>query len=394
MHIVLFGAGKMAHAITHDLLAQPDITRITIADIDLKNAKRLQKKFSSKKVRAVEVDATHAKSVKKVIADAACAIGATTYAHNPLLTKACIQSGVHFCDLGGNIDVVQEQYTMNAAAKKSRVTILPDCGLAPGMSHLLGYHYAQSFDSVDHLQLRVGGLPQNPNNRLKYQLAFSVEGLINEYIEEADVIVNRKTQRVPGMSHLESLHFAPPYTNLEAFVTSGGTSTLPQTLAGKVNNLDYKTIRYEGHAQFIQLFMEMGLTSSEPRKIYKQKIVPRRILAQLLSDYLPSGEPDVVLIRIRLVGSKGGRPVTEQYDCIDYYDPHTGLSAMQRTTGFSVAILAHMLARGTINKFGVLQQEKVVDGAIFLRALAARGIRFTSSAIAADTVLKLPEHRE
>jgi len=314
--------------------------------------------------------------VRRLVAGAQCVIGATTYAHNPLLTEEAIAAGSHFCDLGGNVDVVAAQHRLGARAKKAGVTVIPDCGLAPGMANILAYHWASAFDRVESLQIRVGGLPAKPTGPLQYQLLFSVEGLINEYIEPCEVVVNGKRTTVPGLSGVEPLRFPAPLGRLEAFHTSGGSSTLPRTMAGKVKNLDYKTIRYPGHAEKIRLLHDLGLFSSEPLQLGEGIVRPRRVTGRLLQAHLPDSGPDLALIRIRIRGRRKGRIKGVRYDCIDRFDKRSGLSAMQRTTGFPVAIIAAMLAGGEVAAKGTVPQELAIDGERFLAALTRRGIVF------------------
>jgi len=376
MRIVLFGAGKMAYAIAYDLVRNPTIIEVTVGDIRLEDARRLAKVIGSSKIKPIQVDVTNSTRVFREIKGSACAIGSTTYSHNLLLTKACIQARTNFCDLGGNIYVVDAQRILNLQAKKAGVTIIPDCGLAPGMVNVLAYHWAKEFDSVDRLKIRVGGLPHQPKNLLNYQLVFSVQGLINEYIEDAIILRNGKKQMVPPMTEVEDLSFTRPYDQLEAFYTSGGTSTLPETLRGKVKNLDYKTIRYPGHARHVKLLMDLGLFSSKSVQIGKLKVIPRQLSAYLLTNYLPSNQPDVVLIRVELKGKIKGKKKQIVYDCIDYYDHQSKLTSMQRTTGFPVAIIAQMLAENKIEKKGVVPQELAVPAEQFLQELHQRNIRF------------------
>jgi lysine 6-dehydrogenase len=378
MKVVVCGAGQMSPAIVTELLQDPLIEEITVADCHKKALKKTAERFSSKKIRTVVANIEKSKELRKLLRDATCVIGATTYKHNVLLTQACIQEGAHLCDLGGNNAVVREQHTYHAKARQKGVTIIPDCGLAPGMVNILAYHAALSFDHVQTLHIRVGGLPQQPSNLLKYQLAFSVQGLINEYIEPVDIVVNGKKKTVPGMSGIEPLDFGTSYPALEAFYTSGGISTLPKSLRGHVDTMDYKTIRYPGHAQHIQLLMDLGLFSSKPLKIEGKKTVPRAWAAHTLTEYLPHGQPDVVLIRIDVQGTRNKQNHSVRMDCVDVYNTPQQLSAMQRTTGFSIALVAKMLVHQKISKTGVVPQELAVDGESFMQGLKAAGIVFNT----------------
>lgn len=376
MKIALFGAGKMAYAIAYDLVRNQDINQVVIGDIRFQESKKLSQFLKSPKVKPVQVDATNYSQVLRTIRNSDCVIGSTTYAHNLLLTKASIQAKTNFCDLGGNIYVVKKQRSLHDQARKAGVTVIPDCGLAPGMVNVLAYHWSKDFDSIDYLKIRVGGLPQKSKNLLNYQLVFSVEGLINEYIEDAVILSKGRKRMVPSMTGVEDLSFAKPFQKLEAFYTSGGSSTLPETLKGKVRNLDYKTIRYPGHSQFIKFGMDLGLFSSRPIQLGNQKVVPRQLSAHLLAKYLPANQPDVVLIRIQLEGKSQGKFTKRTYDCIDYYNRNTRLTSMQRTTGFPVAIIAQMLASGRILQKGVIPQELAVPGEKFIQELSKRNIKF------------------
>ncbi len=157
---------------------------------------------------------------------------------------------------------------------------------------------------------------------------------------------------------------------MEAFQTSGGTSTLPETFLGKVQELDYKTIRYPGHCAKVKTMIDLGLCSSEPITVDGAQVKPRRVLGELLVRNLPADEPDVVLVRVEFVGE--GRRL--RYDIIDYADEVNGLSAMMRTTAFPASIVALMMARNQTTAKGALPQERCIDPELFMTELAARKI--------------------
>jgi lysine 6-dehydrogenase len=241
------------------------------------------------------------------------------------------------------------------------------------MVSILAMHGASRFDQTDEIHIRVGGLPQDPQPPLGYQLVFSVEGLINEYIEVARVIRDGRITKVESMTEIEQLEFDgfPP---LEAFQTSGGTSTLPDTFLGSVRELDYKTIRYAGHCERFKTMIDLGLCSSDKIIVDSQKITPRKIFGELLQRNLPADGPDYVLVRLDLVGNKDGRPKRLRYDIVDKLDEQTGLSAMMRTTAFPASIIAQMMARGDCLVRGATPQEKAINPNKFVAELARRGI--------------------
>jgi len=298
------------------------------------------------------------------------AISCVNYWLNERLARAAIEAGTNFCDLGGNNDVVDAELALDADARERGINIIPDCGLAPGMVAVLVAHGAAKFEKLDEIHIRVGGLPQNPKPPLDYQLVFSVEGLINEYIERARVIRDGRITMVDSMTEVESLEFPEPFGEMEAFQTSGGTSTLPETFLGRVRELDYKTIRYPGHCAKFKTMIDLGLCRSEKLTFDDVAVAPRRVLADLLVRHLPADEPDVVLVRVEFVGE--GRRL--RYDIIDRYDEATGLSAMMRTTAFPASIVALMMARGQTTTKGALPQERCIPPELFMQELAKRNI--------------------
>ncbi len=386
MRILVLGAGRMGYGAVFDLVHNsPDVSHVTLADVDLERAVTIADTIGSSRVDARYLDAADHSKAEQLMHGHDSVISCVNYWHNAALSKAAIRAGANFCDLGGNYYVVDEQLSLDEDAKKAGVNIIPDCGLAPGMVSILAMHGAARFDTVDEIHIRVGGLPQFPIRPLDYQLVFSVEGLINEYIEKARVIRGGEIAEVESMTELEDLsfdHFPP----LEAFQTSGGTSTLPDTFLGKVRELDYKTIRYAGHCERFKTMIDLGLCSSDEIEVDRRAIRPRRVFGELLQKHLPADGPDFVLVRLDFVGSRhvsedtAESPSTQtgirtlRYDIVDKTDEATGLSAMMRTTAFPVSIIAQMMARGEVLLRGATPQEKAIDPTKFVAELERRAI--------------------
>lgn len=381
MKILVLGAGRMGHGAVFDLIHNsPDVSGVTVADFDEAKAKAVADAVDPSRVVARQVDASNIGDVTELIRGHDSVISCVNYWYNVALSKAAIEVGANFCDLGGNNYVVDEQLALDPQAKAAGVNIIPDCGLAPGMVSILAMHGAAKLDSVDEIHIRVGGLPQDPQPPLNYQLVFSVEGLINEYIEVARVIRDGKIVEVPSMTELESLSFDgfPP---LEAFQTSGGTSTLPDTFLGKVKELDYKTIRYAGHCDKFKTMIDLGLCSSEEIVADFQKVKPRKVFGELLQKHLPADGPDYVLVRVEVVGKKEGAQQSLRYDIVDKQDESTGMSAMMRTTAFPASIIAQMMAKGDVLARGATPQEKAIDPETFIAELDKRNINIVISEI-------------
>ena len=378
MKIFVFGAGRMGHGAVFDLAHNSsEVEAVTVADADFAKAQAVAKNVKSTKVSAIELDVSDYEKCVSAMRGHDAAISCVNYWYNLELSKAAIETETNFCDLGGNNYVVDEQLALDAEAKKANINIIPDCGLAPGMVSILAMHGANRFDETEEIHIRVGGLPQNPKPPLNYQLVFSVEGLINEYIESARVIRNGEIKEVESMTELESLEFEN-FPVLEAFQTSGGTSTLPETFLGKIKELDYKTIRYAGHCEKFKTMIDLGLCSSEEIVADYVKVKPRKVLGELLQNHLPADEPDYVLIRLEFVGTKGSERKSLRYDIVDKFDETTNLSAMMRTTAFPASIIAQMMARGDVKMRGATPQEKAIDAEKFVAELEKRNIRIIS----------------
>ena len=379
MKILVLGAGRMGLGAAFDLIHNsPGVEAVTVADFDHEKAKDIAAKVGTAKIEAKHVDASNYDDILSLMRGHDSAISCVNYWYNESLSKAAIATGTNFCDLGGNNYVVDSQLALDSEAKAAGINIIPDCGLAPGMVSILAMHGAAKFDRLDEVRIRVGGLPQDPQPPLNYQLVFWVEGLINEYIEVARVIRDGKIIEVESMTEIEELSFDgfPP---LEAFQTSGGTSTLPDTFLGKIRELDYKTIRYAGHCEKFKTMIDLGLCSSEEIVVDYAKVTPRKVFGDLLQKHLPADGPDYVLVRLDFVGEKNGETKKLRYDIVDKQDEATGLSAMMRTTAFPASIIAQMMASGDVLERGATPQEKAIDPAKFVAELERRKINIVVS---------------
>lgn len=379
MKILVLGAGRMGHGAAFDLIYNsPPVEAVTIADYDVTKAEKTAADINHPKIKTARIDVSDYGDVVNLMRGHDAAISCVNYWYNLELSRAALETKTNFCDLGGNNTIVDAQLALDAEAKKAGINIIPDCGLAPGMVSVLAMHGARRFDETEAIRIRVGGLPQRPQPPLDYQLVFSVEGLINEYVEKARVVRGGEIAEVDSMTELETLAF-DGFPALEAFQTSGGTSTLPETFLGKIKELDYKTIRYAGHCEKFKAMIDLGLCSSDEIRFENIKAKPRAVLSALLQKNLPSGEPDYVLIRVEFVGVKDGERKKLRYDIIDKYDEKTNLSAMMRTTAFPASIIAQMMAKGEVAARGATPQELAIDAEKFVAELARRNIVIVES---------------
>jgi len=275
------------------------------------------------------------------------AISAVPFRLNVGLAKAAVAAGVHFCDLGGNDAVVAKEMALDRAAAKKGVCLVPDCGLAPGMASFLVAWGLKDFKKPDRVRVRVGGLPLEPKPPLNYQMVFSMGGLINEYRGYGRTLRQGRLARARAMTGIEEVDF-PPVGRLEAFHTSGGASTMPDTYRGRVGSLDYKTLRFPGHC----VQMRKALKMKDPG-------------AWVLENVPPTG-PDQVLVRIEIEGD--GRRWRLNLRDVE----RDGFTAMQRTTGFSASIVAQLIAGGKAARAGALRQERDFSPGDFVAELGKR----------------------
>jgi lysine 6-dehydrogenase len=376
MNMAIIGAGLMGQAALYDLARIESIDRLVIFDIDLTRAQEVSRRFSGGKAEAARLDASNEAQAAAVLRGFDAAVACTTYQHNEGMTRAAIKAGCHLVDLGGNNDVVRAQLAMSGDAEEAGIIVIPDCGLAPGMVSLMVADGVERLDKVTAAKIRVGGLPQLPRLPLNYQIVFSVEGLLNEYWEPCVILEGGKRKTVNPMNGLEKLEF-DGIGELEAFYTSGGSSTLPETFEGKIDFLDYKTIRYPGHCALFKAMLEIGLASRRPVKIEGQSIEPRAVFREVLSRHLSFSDLDLILVRVIVEGEKAGKSATLTYEIVDRQASGTSLTAMMRCTAFPAAIIAHMAASGQITARGVKPQEVAVRPSLFFAQLRKRGIDMT-----------------
>ena len=375
MRLLVIGAGMMGSAAAFDMARTPAVEAVTLADSDIKRAqaaaRRVNKLTRANKVRPKHLDAGRQAEAAKLMRGHAAALSAVPYFFNAGLARAAIKAGCHFADLGGNNTVVRQELAMEKQAAKRGVALAPDCGLSPGMASILaGELMRRVGGTADALKIYVGGLPQHPKPPFNYQLVFSVEGLINEYAEAARVLRKGKLTTIEPLTEPEEFYLEgfPP---LEAFQTSGGTSTLPETFAGKVGECFEKTLRYRGHLALIRGLYDLGAFSGKKRKVGKTQIAPRTLIAKLFEENFAGDDPDLVILRVE---AHAGTEVAS-FTCVDRFDPPTGMTAMMRTTAWPASIVVQMLASGAITKRGSVRSETDVPAHAFLAAMAERGVR-------------------
>ncbi len=374
MKILILGAGMMGRAIAFDLNRYSNFINIQLLEKDEKTIQSAKKFLGNKKIEFIKMNLKDTDSIKKLFKKQDIAISAVPYKYNFLLAKLAIETNTHFLDLGGNNDVVQMELGLFKKAEKNNVVIIPDCGLAPGLTSIITRDIVEYMDTIKHVKIRVGGLPLKPKPPLNYQIVFSPTGLINEYVEDSIVLDHGKIIYKKSLTELETIIFPKPFGKMEAFLTHGGCSTLPYTYRDKIEYLDYKTIRYPGHCKLFKTLLSLGLADENEIKIGNQKIIPRDVLTTLLLKNLPKNEEDVVLLKVIGQGIKNKINQRIEYTIIDYYNKDNNITAMMRTTAYPTSIIAQMIEKGSIYKYGVFCPHEIVSCKPFFDELKKRNI--------------------
>jgi lysine 6-dehydrogenase len=379
MRFLVLGAGLQGSAAAFDLLQNPEVKSVRLADLAVDSLRPFLKPFlgAGQRLETLTLDVKDERQVRAALAGMDAALSAVPYYLNGPLAALAAAAGVHWCDLGGKTEIVLEQKKkLTSAAKAKGLTVVPDCGLAPGLVNILAEKAIRRLEKVDSCRLFVGGLPQKPEPPLNYQLVYSLEGVLDYYTTESWVLENGRPGHRAALSEIEELEFDPPLGKLEAFHTAGGLSTMGFKYEGKIARMEYKTLRYPGHARLMAAFRDLGFFSSDEVVVKGARVRPRDLVISLLKPRLekPDGR-DLVALRVVAEGTKGGRPAKVAFEVVDRHDEKNGISAMMRTTGYSLSITAQMQFRKEIGPPGVWTPDECVPADPYLQALAQRGIR-------------------
>ena len=339
--IVIVGAGKIGTTIALMLAASGDY-RIVVADRD---AAQLAAVDRHPAITTQALDISDAAALRALLAGRFAVLSAAPFHLTAAIAEAAADAGIHYLDLTEDVASTRR---VKELAKTATSAFIPQCGLAPGFVSIVAHDLASRFERLDTVRLRVGALPQYPSNSLNYNLTWSTDGIINEYIEPCEAIVDGRRTQVPAMEEREE--FSLDGVTYEAFNTSGGLGTLCETLAGRVRTLNYRTIRYPGHAAIMKtLLNDLDLRNR------------RDLLKDILERALPATGQDVVIVFVTVSGLKGGRLMQETYARKIYSGLVAGQprSAIQITTAAGISTVLDMLAAARLPQKGFVRQEDI-----------------------------------
>ncbi len=379
MKMLVLGAGLQGCACAYDLLQNSAVAEVTLADL---HPDRLAAFLADHgpRLRPVRLDVTDEAAVRGVMAGHTAVMSALPYYFNGPMAQLAVEAGAHFADLGGNTEIVFEQKKLHDAALARKISVIPDCGLAPGMVNILAAEGIRRIEKPASVKIYVGGLPRHPEPPLNYQIVYSLEGALDYYTTPSWVLRGGKRAQVDALSELEDVTFPSPVGTLEAFHTGGGISTMPFAWEGRIDVMEYKTLRYPGHVAIMRPIRELGLLADEPLDVKGTQVVPRDLFIAAVQPALFRPEsPDLVALKVQVSGTSAGKPATVNFQLIDYFDPEHGISAMMRTTGYSLSITGQMQADGRVTAMGVHTPDEAMPFRAYVDELARRGIRIEES---------------
>jgi lysine 6-dehydrogenase len=377
----VLGAGRQGTAAAYDMARWGDAERVILADYDLEVAQqaaaRVNALLDTSVAEPVQVDVTDLEAIEDVLTGVDAFLSAVPYYYNMDITQVALQVGANMCDLGGHTGIARQQHEFDAQARAAGVSIIPNCGQVPGMGTTLMVYAIALLDEAVDVFMWDGGIPQNPRPPFNYLLTFHIAGLTNEYAEPAVFLRDWKVTEVEPMTELETIEFPQPIGTLEAFVTGGGTDTMPWTYEGRLRTLQNLTLRYPGHLAQLRAFFDLGLWDLNPIQVGDAEIVPRDLFHALYEPRVTfPGDKDLVIVRVKALGVKDGQQAEALVEVIDYADERTGFTAMERGTGWSAAIVAEMMARGDTLK-GAGGVETMVPAGPFVEELRRHGLNVT-----------------
>ncbi len=340
MRVVLMGAGHIGQTIATLLSGSGDY-QVKVVD----RSEEALKKLRHLPLEVAKIDTSDATALRAALKGYDAVVNALPYHLATMAATQALEAGCHYFDLTEDVAATRDIMRMAEGAKTA---FMPQCGLAPGFIGIVAHHLSKKFSKLHEVKMRVGALPAFPTNSLKYNLTWSVDGLINEYCHPCEAIRDGEIIEVLPLEGME--HFSLDGTEYEAFNTSGGLGTLCETLKGKVETLDYKTVRYPGHCDIMKMLLqELGMKSDQ------------ETLKDILRRSIPLTMQDVVLVFVTVSGERDGQLVQEVFarKIFADRDEKAPLSAIQITTAAGICAAVDLFREGKLPQSGFIRQEQV-----------------------------------
>lgn len=366
MKTLILGYGNIGSVFAADLAESMPSTEVVVAGRHGSKAERAATVIHRENIAWTQLDARNYRRLVDKMKKFDLVVGTLPGDIGYRSVKAAIDAEVDMVDISY---MPENPLTLDDDAVRANVTIVPDCGVAPGISNLLIGHTISELEHVENIHIMVGGLPEKPVPPLGYTITWSVDGLVDEYTRKAKIVENGKIAEVEALTGLEKVEF-PGIGKLEGFYTDG-LRTLLHTVKD-VKNMWEKTLRYPGHAERIKLLRTLGFFDEHPIRVNNASLSPRNVTIRLLEKKLQRLEvKDILAMKVEVNGTTEGSKRHYVYVLVDHYDPKRRVTAMARTTAYPASIVAQLIARGAIEEKGVLPLEKLgVKEKLFKKILA------------------------
>jgi saccharopine dehydrogenase-like NADP-dependent oxidoreductase len=349
LRAIVLGAGKIGSVIAQDFSGKG--IELTVGDIDVNRARDAVDEVGGK---SISFDTADYDQMVEILGDFDLVLGALPGDYGLPALRACVETGKDVVDVSFTPEYPLE---LDNDAREAGITMIPDCGIAPGLSNLLVGYGASRLDSIHEAKIMVGGIPEKQVPPLVYTVTWSAEGLIDEYIRDVSIVKEGELIQVPALSGLESIEF-PGVGTLEAFYTDGLRSLVESF--PEAENLYEKTLRYPGHVEKVKLLRELGFFSEEPVMVRNSEVKPKLVSARVLERSLTMPDVgDLLAMCVEVSGMKDEERLGFSYRVLEYYDHEKDVSAMARTTAYTASIVAGLLVRGYIQDRGVVPMEKL-----------------------------------
>jgi lysine 6-dehydrogenase len=377
MKILILGCGLMGPVIAKDCAENDDITEVVGCDFDEEQLKKCSKFVSNKKFRTSKLDLTDYGTLVEILDNFDVAINASAAQFSSNILKAAMETGVNFVDLSGAWYPLDGNiYTK---VKRAEITVIPGCGVDPGLADILSGHAMNLLDKVETVSFACGGLPRNPTPPLDYKIVFGGKKMPIQP-GTVPVILDGTVIDVDRYDGVEPVH-VPGFEDMEAFYDGYPSRLLTLCMEKGVKTFVGKTIRYAGFVKKLKFLCDLGIIREEPVIHQGQKIVPLNFFHELvypLVKFDPEYDRDVTILLVEVDGKKGNSRMHVTFEMVDFYDEKMQITSMARTTGFTAAIVARMLARGDISEKGIQWPVQIIKGKLFeelMNSLEKRGIK-------------------
>lgn len=375
MKITVLGAGAIGSAVAFDLCRRDEVASVLVCESRPATLRSFRAAFEHPKLRTYQADARDEHTLAPIADGSDCIVSCVAPEHNLAIAQFALNHGAHFVDLGSPDLMRAVDSPIAELAERTQKWVATGCGLTPGLVGVLVVHGLAEMESATEARIRVGDVPTDSTGPFQYRLGYSAEKLIDDYTLPVPVLREGQIEYRKPLTGVERID-VDGFGNMEAFYAGGGLASLAESLAGSLNRLDEKTLRYPGHADQMRFLIDLGFADKTSIDV-RTHLTYRDVLLRRLRQRLGGAYEDVVLVRLEIEGVRNGEEGMLVYELVDRYDEESGLSAMQRCTGFPAAAAAVMLGRGEITGGGVCTAERLLPSGGCIESLRERGLNIT-----------------